>query len=873
VNEQVSPGKPAARVLALYFFLLAIFRSRVRLLVATVRTIVRHPLFKLTIIGLSIRLVLAPLTQFTYDPVVWYSAGNDMLAGLNPYYTKTYSYPPLWGYTYFPFLLMASLLADPRSFATHVSQMDWISLVVGYSPTILSPALLLAVKLPLIIGDLATGFLLFKLVKGYSGFGTARKAYVFWLFNPFVIWTSSVHGAFDVLPAMFTLLALAFLVRSKYLLSGMSMSIAILYKLYPIYLLPLYAILVWTNLGRDRSLRANLSQGLQRLSVFVVGGLVPILAFLPFVSIPDMLHAVSIRQAYLSSMGGLSPWMLNYLPGFGWMWGLATGNLLAIELITALFAFAVSTLAGWMLVRRGPADIEGLFRTHIVGISAIYLTLVTVNPQYIIWIIPFLTLTAFTSGLYRKRGMILSALALSWQLTISGPLVLLPLIHLGLPADLLTASVQSVLVSFRVSFNPVLLICGTAGGLLLISFLFGKAGLRGIGTLTFPSMLTHPQITFRGLRKSVLTAYTYVLVGFIIAISLSALFIQSSTTERFLPTSLKSTLNGTTLTTQDSFSITAGNFPLQINLVAVPIASVQKDRPVFIYYDPMFPAFGNEQRGWIGVLDHLPAELSLRGYAGEINTVNATQLRQVMTENLTSIIVIPSGVFPSTVQNATGGLVGRWLRSGGTLVWMGGPFGLYSASLLVRDQTLLPFSAIESISADSQEEILGYGLDTLPINGTSRIAEVTTRFSSALNLTYSDVWTAPTVGLLNSIGGLAIGHVQNSSDASRSSISVVPVGLGRVILFGGPVTNLLTADGEDIIAHDTAQVLSLGDTLANGQIEFTTFTILAGASDNLNFRATFNVTSAVSGLALVAFSDYSFSRLFWRTVLPISALA
>jgi hypothetical protein len=829
-------------------------------------------LFKLTIVGLSIRAVLAPVTQFTYDPVVWYSAGNDMLAGLNPYYTKTYSYPPLWGYTYFPFLLIASLLVDPRSFATHVPQMDWISLVVGYSPTILSPILLLAVKLPLIIGDLTTGLLLFRLVRGYSGFGMARRAYVFWLFNPFVIWTSAVHGAFDVLPAMFTLLALAFLVRSKYLLSGMSMSIAILYKLYPIYLLPLYAILVWTNLGRDRFFRTHFSQGLQRFSVFVIGGLVPLLAFLPFVSIPDMLHAVSIRQAYLSSMGGLSPWMLNYLPGFGWMWGFAASNLLAIELTTGVFAVVVSTLAGWLLVRRGPADIEGLFRIHIVGISAIFLTLVTVNPQYMIWIIPFLTLTAFTSGLYRKRGMILSALALLWQLTISGPLVLLPLIYLGLPPDLLTAYVQSILLSVRVPFNPVLLICGTAGGFLLISFLFGKDGLARIGSFRFPSVLSYPQITLNDLRKSVLTKHTYVLVGFIIAISLSALFIQSSTTGRFLPTSLMSTLNGNTLTTQDSFSVSAGNLPLQVNLVALPLASIEKDRPVFIYYDPLFPAFGNEPRGWIGVLDHLPAELWLRGYTGDIYTVNATQLRQVMTQNFTGIIVMPSGVFPSTVQNATGGLVGSWLRSGGILVWMGGPFGFYSASFLVKDQTLEPFSTIESISTDSQERILGYRLDASPINGTSRIAKVSTRFSSALNLTYSDVWTAPTVRLLKSIGGLAIGHVQNSSDTSRSSISVVPVGLGRVILFGGPVTNLLTADGEDIIAHDTAQFLSLGDTFVNGQIEFATFTILAGTSNNLKFRAVFNVTSAVTGLVLVAFSDYGFSRLFWKTILPVRAI-
>src|SRR5215471_3689411 len=115
----------------------------------------QHPLFKLAIAGAGIRLLLAPITQFTYDPVVWFSTGNDMLAGLGAYYTKTYSYPPYWAYTYFPFLLATATLADPRSLATHLSQMDWISLTLGYSPTLLSPVSLMAIKLPLILGDLA----------------------------------------------------------------------------------------------------------------------------------------------------------------------------------------------------------------------------------------------------------------------------------------------------------------------------------------------------------------------------------------------------------------------------------------------------------------------------------------------------------------------------------------------------------------------------------------------------------------------------------------------------------------------------------------------------------------------------------------------
>ena len=837
-------------------------QSWIRGLFTKLPGLARHPLFRLTAVGLAIRLVLTPITQFTYDAVVWYSTGNDMLAGQGLYYAKTYSYPPFWAYTYFPFLLIASLLADPRTFATHVSQMDWISLSLGYSPTILSPVSLVVIKLPLIIGDVATGFLLFRFMKTYSGPGLARKAYVFWLFNPIVIWTSAVHGTLDVLPAMFTLLAFVLLVESKYLQSGISISIATLYKLYPLYLVPLYAILVWTHMGKERSFKEHFRPKVQRMSLFVGGGFLPFLAVLPFVSTSNLLHAVSTRQAYLSSMGGLSPWMLNYAPGFGWMWDFASKHLTIIDLATTSLSITVSTLAGWTLVRKGPTDVLGVVNAHVLAVSAIYLTLVTVNPQYVLWILPFLMITMFASGVYRKRGMLLAALAMIWQLTISGTLVFMPLYYFGLPTQLLTAPVESILITFQPSFNPILLVCGLGGGIVITSFVVEKRGWLALTHFHIPLDKSHFQLGSKNLGTSTRTPSTYALVAFVIALSLSAVFTQTPPTERIIPVGLDSTLSGNLLTTRNSFVVDTGHLPLQLSLVAAPVASLRADLPVFIYYDSTFPSLGNDARGWIGVLDHLPAELKLRGYTGQVQTVDAMGMRQLMLQDLVSVIIVPSGVFPSTVQNATVGLVASWLRTGGVLVWMGGPFGFYSNPMT---KNLDPLTTNMSIAITSQQNILGYRLTEPPLNGTSRIATINTRFSSALNLTYSDAWVAPTARLIRSLGGMTIGHLQSSSDTSRSSLSIVPVGLGKIILFGGPVTNLLTADGEDVIAHDAAQVLSLGDLMTNTDVEFATFSIPAAESISLSFAAAFNVTSVPAGVVILGFSDYSFSRLFWRT--------
>ncbi len=840
-----------------------------RQLLPVLRSVAAHPLFRLTLVGLAVRLALAPITQFTYDPVVWYSAGNDMLAGLSPYYTKTYSYPPLWAYSYLPFLLVASRLVDPRSFAIHLSQMDWISLNLGYSSTVLSPIFLLTVKLPLIIGDVATGYLIFRLVKGFSSFGQARKAYLFWLFNPFVIWTSSIHASFDVLPAMFTVLALVLVIRSRYLPAGISLAIAILYKLYPVYLLPLYAVLVWPDLGRARSAPAQVSNGVRRLALFAGGGMIPVLIALPFLSIPDMLHATLTRQAYLSSLGGFTPWMLNYAPGLGWIWSVVASNLTVIQLTTSVFALAVSGLAGWLVVRKGQANLRGLLQAHVLGISAIYLTLVTVNPQYLVWLLPFLTIAACTMGLYKKRGAVLSALALMWQVGTSGPLVFLPLTYIGLGVESITSPVQSILVTFGASANPALLICGVLGGGILLSFLL-RESLTGLSIPNGISLgrISSP-VSSLSLRKTLRSTYTLSLIVFICAMAASASLVHVSTASQFRPSQIDSRVNGGTLLTQDSFIATAGNLPLHLNLVAAPVSSLSNDRRVYIYFDNGYPSLGNDARGWTGVVDHLPAELRLRGYSGPVQIVNASALRQVMVQNSTSVVIIPSGVFPDTVENSTVDLVGPFLRSGGILAWMGGAFGYYSAHL---PQTIVQLEGGISEGISAQTRILGYPLVSATLPGTNRIASVSTSFSQALNLTYPDVWVAPTLGLLRSVGGVAMGYVQNSSDTARSSVSQIPVGAGRLFLLGGPVTSLLTADGEDVVSHDLAQILSLGELVTSAGIRYATFSIPAGTSASLNFRASFNISSiSVNGLDLVAFSDYAFSRLYWKIQVSIQS--
>ncbi len=106
--------------------------SRLRASLASLRTIPgrwgaglgralrKSPILYLLVIGLAIRLLLAPFTSWTQDVYPFYRVAVDTLGGLDPYATSVYTYPPLLAYLLFPLNLLLGLLTGPASFATLV---------------------------------------------------------------------------------------------------------------------------------------------------------------------------------------------------------------------------------------------------------------------------------------------------------------------------------------------------------------------------------------------------------------------------------------------------------------------------------------------------------------------------------------------------------------------------------------------------------------------------------------------------------------------------------------------------------------------------------------------------------------------------------
>ena len=92
------------------------------------------------------------------------------------------------------------------------------------------------IKIPLIVADILSAFLIFKIAYFYThDYLAARRSMLLYFFSPIVIWISAGWGQYDSLAVFFTLLSLYFLlVQKKITTSSLILMIAVLIKIYPI---------------------------------------------------------------------------------------------------------------------------------------------------------------------------------------------------------------------------------------------------------------------------------------------------------------------------------------------------------------------------------------------------------------------------------------------------------------------------------------------------------------------------------------------------------------------------------------------------------------------------------------------------------------
>jgi len=193
-----------------------------------------------------LRLFLAPYGTLWLDMNTWIGWSSRLVkVGFSRFYNLWSDYLP--GYLYILWFL---------------------GQIKAFFPVLPNEALF---KLPSILADLATGYLIFLLVKNLVGRKTAFLASALYVFNPAIFANSTLWGQADSFSTLLVVFSFYFLWQKRYLLSSGFLSFACFTKPQSLIFIPF----VFLPILKKRKI-SNL------ISSFSVFGLIFIFVFLPF---------------------------------------------------------------------------------------------------------------------------------------------------------------------------------------------------------------------------------------------------------------------------------------------------------------------------------------------------------------------------------------------------------------------------------------------------------------------------------------------------------------------------------------------------------------------------------------------------------------
>jgi hypothetical protein len=308
------------------------------------------------LVGLAIRLVLAPITAHGDLGHSAFTAHWTVDLGQNIYDKEFpgslgFNFPPLWLFTISGIYLLWETIFKPHTLVT-----DAIS--------ISDKSLIFLLKIPLILADVFIMFIIFAILRKRIGEDKALVASTLWFLNPFVIFIDSIWGQFDVLATLCTVLSLYYFSEKRFWRSAIWLGIGAAWKTYPLLLIPFLG-LVHLKDGKARD-----------LSYFVFFSLLP----LSIVSIPYLAMSPKRYLLHLLTMSTKSsPEEVFWIFGPS-LWRSVPLTLTGI-LLTLLYAYHQGVFKDLISVN-----------SFILTPFLIFFALSTWNPQFLVWIIPFLAI-------------------------------------------------------------------------------------------------------------------------------------------------------------------------------------------------------------------------------------------------------------------------------------------------------------------------------------------------------------------------------------------------------------------------------------------------------------------------------------------------
>jgi hypothetical protein len=372
-------------------------------------------------VGLAVRLLLAPWTGGG-DLATYAESATSLGLGGGPY-TYLLVYPPgfvdllgLAGRVAGGFLGSPVLVgANPgllRFYAT--SSLQWTG-------SLATPTFALVEKLPLFLLDLGAAGLAYLLVRECADERRARWALVALFWNPLAVFLTAVPGEFDILPVFLVLAAVYLAMHGRGLSSGAALGLGTAIKLFPLFFLPLILAILWRRSGPRPALRA-----LPVATALVGASAVLAWVFLPLSTAQTYLASFTTGPTVGQNHGGFGIWSWVQLPHLTpihwWLFWNTAPITAGMDAVAVALALAVAVV---YLSRRPREGVDPLRTFGAATLTALapLLTQNVVEPQYLLWVLPWIAITAAVTVHYRWALLTVTAAGLGFLLFgLGGPL-------------------------------------------------------------------------------------------------------------------------------------------------------------------------------------------------------------------------------------------------------------------------------------------------------------------------------------------------------------------------------------------------------------------------------------------------------------------
>lgn len=301
------------------------------------------------------------------------------------------------------------------------------------------------------------------------------------------------------------------------------------------------------------------------------------------------------------------------------------------------------------------------------------------------------------------------------------------------------------------------------------------------------------------------------------------------------------------------------NLPLEATVAITPVVTTLQDLPIYVFYDTNYPTVGTDWNTIAMLEGHLKVALYLRGYSAEVRFTSAEELEDILLNNRSGIVIIASGAFPSNVFSKEINLVKPWIDAGGILMWFGFYIGYYVVEKGMKKEDVTD-NIPQHFRQDGPKQL---GLDGffeyLDIEDQPKVAAYSSPASEALDITYNLIQQSPFLYMVLENDGLVLGKIGGENSLKfRPSVSMIPKGKGKIMLFGFFLMQTLASNGPELVAWDIAQILCSGILQMNAVLQqsypwFQSYHLLRG--ETRTDVSTLMVDPEVAGLAVFEYTS------------------